>query len=125
MRPWISVFPNEFFKQIYRLHGWAFKEGNFKRPQYVGKLINEWIYGRLPKPVLPELRHRNPAVEGRRRHKHHQFLTEDTGIPHLDKQISSVTTLMRASRDKKMFEALLTNAFPLEGEQMHLVVGVS
>jgi hypothetical protein len=117
MRPWLSMFPNDFFRQIYRLQGWKFQEGCAKRPQYIGKLINEWVYGRLPPPVLPELCRRNPAVEGRRRHKHHQFLTEETGIPHLDRQIAAVTALLRASRDLSMFTEMLKRAFPKLGDQ--------
>ncbi len=69
-----------------------------------------------------ELRKKNPSVEGRRRHKHHQFLTYDTGIPHLDRQIASVTTLMRASSNKEMFNRLLVNAFPKLGEQLLIPV---
>lgn len=122
MRPWLKAFPTDFFRQIYRLYGWKFEEGNAKRPGVVGKFINEWIYNRLPDPVLPELRKRNPIVDGRRRHKHHQYLTEETGIPHLDKQIVAVTTLMRAAGSKEMFNQLLVNAFPKQGEQLLMPV---
>jgi hypothetical protein len=122
MRPWIPVFPEEFFRQVYRLQRWQYKEGTAKTPRYVGKLINEWIYKRLPKPVLPELQKRNPALDGRRRHKHHQFLTEDTGIPHLDRQIASVVTLMRISPNRDVFERHLVDAFPKPGDQGHLPV---
>lgn len=122
MRPWLKVFPTEFFRQIYRLHGWKFEEGNAKRPGCIGTFINEWIYKRLPEPVLPALRKMNPSLEGRRRHKHHQFLTDETGIPHLDRQIASVTTLMRASSNKDMFQQLLVNAFPKMGEQLLIPV---
>lgn len=122
MRPWLAVFPTEFFRQVYRLHGWQFREGHAQHPQLVGKLINEWIYRRLPGPVLPELRRRNPIIGKRRRHKHHQYLTEDTGIPHLDRQIASVITLMRVSRDKRRFEENLRTAFPKHGDQTVLAV---
>lgn len=117
MRPWIAMFPNDFFRQIYRLQGWTYKEGCAKRPGYIGTLINEWVYGRLPPPVLPELRRRNPSVDGRRKHKHHQFLTEETGIPHLDKQIAVVTALLRGSRDIDMFNEMLKRALPKPGDQ--------
>jgi hypothetical protein len=125
MRPYVPLFPTEFFKQIYRLHGWQFVEGNAKHPGVVGHFINEWIYSRLPRPVLPKLRELNPTNEnGRRRHKHHQYLTVDTGLPHLDGQINSVVALMRAaSGDKPLFERLLANAYPAPGEQMHLIPG--
>lgn len=120
MRPWVEAFPHEFFRQIYRLHGWQYKEGCAKRPGYIGTLINEWVYGRLPPPVLPELRTRNPSINGRRKHKHHSFLTEDTGIPHLDRQLASITTLMRASRTLEQFENMLFDAFPKPGDRYNL-----
>lgn len=36
--PWTKRFPNEFFKQLYRLNGWKYVEGNHKRPRYVGSI---------------------------------------------------------------------------------------
>jgi hypothetical protein len=120
MRPWVSTFPTEFFRQVYRLMGWEFKEGTAKRTPYVGKLINEWVYGRLPADVLPKLKELNPSVEGRRKKKHFQFLTEDTGIPHLDRQLAVVTALMRASKDRRMFDKLLVDACPKLGDQVAL-----
>lgn len=120
MLPWLARFPAEFFKQTYRLMNWEYKPGTAKHPQYVGKIINECIYDRLPDPVLPKLRELNPVVNGSRRHKHHQHLTEDTGIPHLDKQIASVTTLMTAAVDRKAFDEMLVRAFPKVREQIPL-----
>jgi hypothetical protein len=37
------------------------------------------------------------------KHKHIQFLTTETGIPHLDKQVTTVTALLRISEDKQEF----------------------
>ena len=126
LRPWIRMFPNEFFKQIYRLHGWEYKEGSVKRPQYIGVLINKWIYQPLPPGVLTALQEKNPVTEkGYRKHKHHQFLTEDTGNAHLDKQIATVTVLMRISDNKGEFEEHFGKAFgqPFQ-TRMPLVVRV-
>lgn len=110
--PWVKKFPDEFFKQIYRLQGWEYKPGTAKRTPHVGNLINKYIYEQLPPGVLDELRRRNPTTEkGYRRHKHFQFLTADTGQPDLDKQVSSVTTLMRAAADRAQFEELFGRAY--------------
>ncbi|MEV0646127.1 P63C domain-containing protein [Phytomonospora sp. NPDC050363] len=115
LRPWVRRFPDEFFRQVYRLQGWEYKPGTSKRTPYVGKLINKYIYEQLPPGVLDELRDRNPRNErGNRRYAHHQLLTSDTGHPHLDKQISTVTTLMRASVDKAMFEDLFERAYAVQ-----------
>lgn len=121
LRPWMRLFPHEFFKQIHRLQGWAYTDKQTKHPQYVGKLINQYIYDRLPPGVHEKLREVNPVVDGRRKRKHFQHLTEHTGIPHLDKQITAVTTLLAVSDDKAMFETLLRKRFPKKGDQLPLL----
>lgn len=112
LRPWIKTFPDEFFKQVYRLHGWPYRPGSAKRPSYVGQLINKYIYEQLPPPVLPELQKLNPVTEaGYRKHKHFQYLTADTGNVHLDRQITATTTIMKVSDDRKDFEENFAKAF--------------
>jgi hypothetical protein len=63
LRPYVSKFPNEFFKELYRLHGWDYKPGNTRRPRYLGNFINKYIYDPLPPGVLPRLRELNPYTE--------------------------------------------------------------
>jgi hypothetical protein len=112
LRPWVKTFPDEYFKQIYRVHGWDFKGGTTKRTPYVGKFTNKYIYEPLPPGVLEELRKHNPVTEkGYRRHKHFQHLTADTGVPHLDKQITAVTTILKVSDDKRDYEDNFARAF--------------
>lgn len=113
LRPWVRMFPDEFFREIYRLQDWEYRPGTSKRTPYVGKLVNKYIYEQLPPGVLDELRRVNPRnINGNRPRKFHQFLTADTGSPHLDRQISTVTTLMRISENKHQFETLFERAFP-------------
>jgi hypothetical protein len=114
---WTKKFPDEFFRQIYRLHGWEYKPGVTQGPRYVGQFINKYIYEKLPPGVLDELRARNPALDGYRKHKHFQLLTDHTGHPHLDGLIIGVTTLMRAARSREMFEDLFKEAYPSKGDQ--------
>lgn len=122
LRKWVGLFPEEFFKQIYRLRGWTYKPGNRRGPRYVGKLINRYIYDQLPPGVPEKLRELNPIIndKGQRKHKHFQLLTEHTGEPHLDRQITVVTTLMRISQNREEFEALFFRAFPKAGDQMRI-----
>ena len=127
LRPWVKMFPDEFFQEIYRLHGWDMKPGTTKRTPQVGKLINKWIYEQLPPGVLDELQRLNPRQSGGyRAHKHHQLLTPDTGNKHLDKQISTVTTLMRISDNRTQFDEHFTRAFPppIEQTRLPLVIDV-
>lgn len=119
--PWMQRFPHEFYKQVFRLHGWEYRPGSVKGPMYMGKFINQSIYKQLPPGVHEELRSRNPPVDGRRKHKHHQFLTEETGVEHLDRQIIETTVLMRAAKDKAEFWRLFKGAFPKAGTQLELL----
>jgi hypothetical protein len=123
LRSWIKTFPDEFFRQIYRLEGWEYTPGTSRRTPYVGKLINHYVYEQLPPGVLPELQRLNPKTEkGYRAHRHHQFLTADTGNVHLDRQITVVTTLMRIAVDKTHFSDLFERAFPGPQPRLPLVV---
>jgi hypothetical protein len=122
-RPWTRMFPEEFFKQIYRIHKWEYKPGTAKRTPLVGHLINKYVYGQLPPGVLEELRKVNPITEGGyRKRKHFQHLTADTGNEHLDRQITSVITLMRISDTKEELEHNIAKAFgkPSPGIQQRL-----
>jgi len=116
--PWARRFPDAFFRQLFRLYKWPVREDN-RRPHPVAHFIREYVYGRLPSGVLDELERRNPPAEnGRRKHKHHQFLTVDTGHPHLDRQIMTVTTLMSAATDMVEFQRLLDRVQPAAGTPM-------
>lgn len=111
-RQWVRVFPDEFFEQVYRLQGWDYDKTSSKRPGYVGKLINRYIYDALPMGVTEELQRVNPKNErGNRPRRHHQHLISDTGNVHLDRQISTVITLMRISASNSEFEELFDRAF--------------
>lgn len=118
--PWTRRFPDEFFKQIYRLHNWTYNEGDTQGPRYVGKLINQYVYERLPQGVMDELRRLNPAIDGRRKYHHHRLLSDHTGHPHLDRHISQVVVLLRAARSKSEFKDLFERAFPVRGDQVQL-----
>jgi hypothetical protein len=128
LMPWTKRFPDEFFRQVYKLHGWKYQPGSTRGPRYIGRFINEYVYGQLPPGVLDELRRRNPVTEaGYRRYKHTQFLTVDTGNEHLDKQITAVTTIMRVADDKDQYKTLFRKAYQprqLEGRKP-LVIDVS
>ncbi len=112
---WAKRFPDEFFKQLYRLKNWSYPTGTSRTP-YVGKLINQLVYEKLPPGVLEELRRRNPVDENtkRRKSKHHQFLSEDIGQPDLRDHLLQVIALMRGSPNWKSFEKSFTLAFPPE-----------
>lgn len=126
LQRWTKKFPDEFFKQMYRILDWEYKPGTAKRSPYVGKLINKYIYEQLPPGVMTELRRLNPVTEsGYRRHKHFQFLTANTGNEHLDKQISAVMMLMRISDNRGEFERNFERAFEKEQTRLPLTIDVN
>lgn len=126
LRPYLKKFPNEFFKQVYKIYGWQYKPGSTKRTPQVGKFINEYIYKALPPNVLPKLQELNPVNKetGRRRWKHFQFMP-DTGSEHLDKQIVKVTTLLEVADNKREFDEFYDKACsPAYQQRLPLVLNV-
>lgn len=125
--PWAQRFPDEFYKEMFRLRGWSMRalapgETGFdarKGPRFAGKLTNQLVYEKLPPNVLNELRTKNPVVEttGRRRYRHHQLLTVDVGHEHLRDHILQVVAVMRGSQTWSQFEASFERAFPAAGPQ--------
>ena len=96
-------------KQMFRLKGWQYK-GKAKTP-YAGKLTNEYIYSYLPDGVLDELKKTTPKSEsGNRKNRFHQHLTEETGLPNLDKQLQQTIALMKASDTWEEFDMLFKKA---------------
>ena len=90
-------------------------------PQVVGRYTNDIIYDRLAPGILDELRKLNPKLStGRRKVKHHQWLTEETGHPALDRHFSGVMALMRANFDWSHFKRSLERAYPKIGTQLAL-----
>ena len=51
---WAKRFPDEFYRQIYRLRGWLWPTG-VRRTPYIGKITNLVVYEKLPPGVLTEL----------------------------------------------------------------------
>ena len=111
LRPYVKTFPLEYYKQLCRLKGVPFSP-DMKLPQYFGHLTNNLIYSRLAPGVLRELRNRNPSQHGRRKHKHHQHLTEDIGHPKLLQHLGSVVTLMRLSKSWGELETVMDDIHP-------------
>ena len=120
--PWTRRFPDSYYQELFRLLGWQYSPLQVKRPKLIGKLTDDLIYKQLPPGVRDALRKKNPPnPSGNRIHRHHQFLTPDIGNPHLQNQITAVTTLMRAAAgNRKLFNSLFRVAFPKSGEQLAL-----
>lgn len=114
--PWAKRFPDEFYMEICRLKGWEYK--GKQKPQIIGKITNYLVYEQLPEGVLKELQKRNPKeISGYRKRRHHQLLTPDTGVPHLDKHLAQVIALMRASDNWEDFDILFRKSYRLDHQE--------
>lgn len=118
---WAKRFPDEFYKQIYRLKGWAWPVGKAKTP-LLGHITNDLVYERLPAGVAERLREKNPIDEEtkRRRWKHHQFLSEDVGQPDLRDHLLQLIPIMKISKNWPSFKRHLEIAFPKSGSQIDM-----
>lgn len=118
---WAKRFPDEFYRQIYRLKGWKWPVGRAKTP-YLGHITNDIVYERLPEGVLQSLRQVNPTDEEtkRRKFKHHQFLSEDVGQPDLRDHILQIIPIMKISKTWDGFKRHMDVAFPKSGTQVEL-----
>lgn len=113
LQAWVSTFPPEFYKELFRLKGVPYN-GTTKRPKYFGHLTNNLVYKRLAPGVLAELRARNPVREtGRRKGTLQQWLTRDFGHPKLQLHLGKVTALMAVSSSWKDAIALADKHVPI------------
>jgi P63C domain len=116
LRKWVSTFPVDYYKELFRLRGWKFPNlpaDQRKRPVLVGKLTNDIIYDRLAPGVRQELHRLTPRDDkGRLRHKLFQRLTDDVGSPKLREHLASVVALMKAADKWNQFVAMLNRALP-------------
>jgi hypothetical protein len=118
---WAKRFPDEFYEQLFRLRNWQWKGMKINRPSVVAHYTKDLVYERLAPGILSELEQRNPKDErGRRKHKHHQWLSDDVGHPALAQHLYALTSLMRAGKSWADFYQLVQRAFPKKGETLFL-----
>lgn len=121
---WAKRFPDEFYKEIYRLKGWPYNpQAGGKRPHIIARYTNDIVYQRLAPGVLEELQRLNPKDEkGRRKHKHFQWLTDDVGHPALTQHIYTLMAFMRASTTWDRFYRSVQRALPKKNEAIQLLL---
>lgn len=93
---WAKKFPDEFYENIYKLHKWPWPGMKKNRYSVVGSYTRDLVYQRLAPGVLEELEKLSPKDEaGNRKHKLHQWLTEDVGNPLLSQHLHSLIMFQR------------------------------
>lgn len=115
LQPYHKQFPNEFYREIFRLNGWPYTVRQIKyaeRPSIIGKWTKKFIYGAMPRGILDILINKTPRGEkGRLKHKLFQRLTKEDGINALKEQLTSVITLMNVSDNWRQFEKLWSKKY--------------
>ncbi len=115
LRPWLPRFPDEFFQQVYRLYHWHHQADLADRARYIGRFIHTWIHEQLPSEIIEAL----TTLQGKSLldekvaglYKLLPFVSQPTGIPDLDKQLTMLTVLMGISANKQELETHLERAF--------------
>jgi hypothetical protein len=117
---WVQRFPVEFFRELYRLKKWPWS-GSSRRPGVVSHYIKDLVYERLGPGVLAALEAKNPSDgNGRRKARHHQWLTDDIGHPALAQHMYALIGFMRAEDDWSSFRTRFYKAFPKKGDNLQL-----
>lgn len=121
LQPWVQTFPDDFYREIFRLRDLDYPQSTVKRPRYFGILTNDIVYKRLAPGVLEELKNVTPRDDkGRRKHKYHQRLTTNIGYPKLREHLGSVVTLMKLSDGWDDFQRKLDRIHPRIGDTIPL-----
>lgn len=115
------TFPTEFYRMIFKLNGWPWTlQSAQKKPGVVAKWTNDLVYDRLAPGLLEELQEKNPVVNGKRKHKHFQFLTDEIGEPRLLEHFGGLIALGRVATSWRKFRDMVERAYPKSGENLML-----
>jgi len=120
---WAKRFPDDFYREMFRLRGWNYPTVGGAKPGIVGRYTVDLVYERLAPGLVDELEKKNPKNEnGNRKAKHHQWMTDDIGHPALSAHIHSVMGFMRASDSWEQLVMMMDRAFPKKGAQIPLLL---
>lgn len=113
---WVKTFPDEFYKEMYRLRGWEWRGMHVNRISACAGYTRDLVYERLQPNLLRELEQRNPIeANGRRKSKLFQWLSDDIGEPALKTHLHTVTNFMRAYDTWDEFYERLGRVLPRRG----------
>lgn len=121
LQPWIKTFPDEYYRQIFRLYGYQYppENGSVKRPGFFGHVTNKVVYKKLAPELLPELKKQAKKI-GKKGTRLHQTLTNDMGHPRLREHLASIIALMKVSTDKDDFFEKVDLVHPDFNENYHI-----
>jgi hypothetical protein len=111
LQKWKKMFPDEFYKQLFRLNGWYSGKGIHKKPRCIASWTKKLVYDELDKGVAEELKRLTLKNE-----RMHQHLTKNFGVIKLKEQIQKILMLFRLCSNMQevweMFEKAKSNELP-------------
>ena len=120
LKPYVSKFPIDYYREICRLRGIPFDPNSVKRPAYFGHLTNNITYSRMAPGVWKELKKRSKTTSAATKPHLHRFLTDDVGDPRLRDVISKDIAVMQLSDDWFDFLEKLDRVLPPMNQTLQL-----
>jgi hypothetical protein len=122
---WVKTFPDEFYKNIYKLKNWPWPGMSKNRYSVVAHYTNDLVYERIAPGLLAELQLKNPKDEkGRRKSKNTQWLTAEIGHPLLAQHLYSLMMFQRLAIAQgygwNRFVKMVDKVHPKKGSTMEL-----
>lgn len=118
--PWVKTFDDDFYKEMFRLHGYSYNPDSIKRPMLFAKRTED-IYNRLAPGVRQQLQQvvkRGPS--GRPKDKLFQHLTENEGYRRLVELLAGVKAIMKLSNGVNDYHQKLDRVFPRFGDTLQI-----
>jgi hypothetical protein len=123
LQPWVKTFPDDYYKQIFRLRGLIYPNDTIRRPQYFGILTNNIVYERLAPGVLDELKKVTVRDDNNRpKHRYFQRLTSNIGYPKLREHLGSIVSIMKLSNQWDDFMYKIDTIHPRYNSQLPLLL---
>jgi len=114
--PWVKTFDDEFYKEMFRLHGYAYDPASVKRPMIFAKRTED-IYNRLAPGAREELQSLvKRGSSGRPSEKLFQHLTETDGYKALTNILHDAKIVMKLSNNPNDYHKKLDRIHPRFGE---------
>lgn len=118
---WSKTFPDEFYKQLFKLKNMPYPPATRNKPSYIGHWTNNIVYSRLAPGIVAKLKEMNPRqASGNRGHAHHQHMTQDYGSPELKSHLDKLIFLMKGCTTWVDFERKLNRASPKYGDTISI-----
>jgi P63C domain-containing protein len=124
LQPWQRTFEPDFYKNIFRLHGWRYDPTSVHRPRRVAALTVDIVYQRLAPNIREELKKLVKKYQTDRNLKYqphlHRGLTREHGWIKLREHLASVDTLLDIAPSWDWFMRKLDLRHPRYGSTLLL-----